>query len=278
MNEVPARNVSSSEIERLVLGIEPTRRAAAPRASRHPIDLVLDGVPFSPGRVSLAMLAGCRDPIGVAGTRSRDTTRAAMRSFSQPGMKSPIAIRMYDRVAPVRAATHQLSVPGGYPSAVAAVARAPAGAASRRGVRRSARRHTGLRGRVTWNQSGGQRSARAMGSGRGLDQRAGGRPSTWRRPRRISPASSKRSRRPRRVAIAADRAGRRYSDPARRCRSLPTIRSAIFRSKPSPQIPTTFRRAKSFRPVTPQPRSSSRPVTFQLGKLLTNQEKFFFNP
>ena len=24
--------------------------------------------------------------------------------------------------------------------------------------------------------------------------------------------------------------------------------------------------------------SSSRPVTFQLGKLLTNQEKFFFNP
>ena len=161
MNEVLAERFVE-KIERLVLGIEPTDALRASRVA-HPIDLVLDGVPYPPGAMSSEDLAGMPDPIGTLGAIPRHNSCRHALIF-KPGIKSPIAIRMYDRLR--RFVPRRISYP------------IPANIKCRRRRRacggrrcfparrmRSARRVTGLRGRVTWNQSPANEVAGAMGSG-----------------------------------------------------------------------------------------------------------------
>jgi hypothetical protein len=185
VNEVLAERFVE-QLERLVLGIEPIDALRASRIA-HPIDLVLDRVPFSPEALSWEGIAGMPDPIGTLGAIPRHNSCRHALIF-KPGIKSPIAIRMYDRFRRFVPAADQLSDPFGHSSAVAAVACTPASVVSRCGLRGERKRY-GV-ARTSYLESiPGQRASRAMGSGGSLDWGAGCGSGPWRRPRRISPHS-----------------------------------------------------------------------------------------
>lgn len=273
MNEVlPERFVE--KIERLVLGIEPTDALRASRIA-HPIDLVIDGVPYPPGGMSSEDPAGIPDPIGTLGAIPRHNSCRHAVIF-KPGIKSPIAIRMYDRFR--RFVPRRISYPipaniqvPSPPSRVRRPALFPGAAYA---VSESV---TGLRGRVTWNQSpasevparwvrveasiGAQVVGRAHGDDRGeflliLDSEAAGLgelPSPL-----IAQVEVFGPGAP--VPIPA-------SDPLGDL-PLETLAADPDDVSPGEKLPPGYASTAS----------SSRPVTFQLGKLLTNQEKFFFNP
>lgn len=149
MNEIlPSRFVE--RIDRLMLGIEPLDAERRARVA-HPIDLVLDGPPVPPHERPSMVDALFPDPIGALRQIPRhDSCRHAL--LFTPGVTSPVTIRMFDRSR--RFVARRISYP--IPADIRVVSpptrvRRPAlfpGAAY--DVSPTA---TGLRGRVTWNQS-----------------------------------------------------------------------------------------------------------------------------
>jgi len=273
MNEfLPERFVE--KIERLVLGIEPTDALRGARIAR-PIDLVIDGVPYPPIEMPWEDAMGFPNPVGTLHEIDRHNSCRPRADF-KPGVKSPIAIRMYDRFR--RFAPRRISYP--IPADIHTPApplrmRRPAlfpGAAYP--ISESV---TGLRGRVTWNQSsanevparwvrveakvGEQVVGRAYGDDRGeflliLDSEAAG----------IGDLPAPLIAQvivfgpPAPVAIPAD-------DPAG---DLPL---EVLAADPDDVSP-----GEKLPPGYAATASSQRPVTFQLGRILSNQPKFFFNP
>jgi len=262
------------KIERLVLGIEPTDALRGARIA-HPIDLVIDGTPYPPGEASWESLAGMPDPIGTLAKIPRHNSCRHALIF-KPGVKSPIAIRMYDRerrfvprriIYPIPADIHtpappsRVRRPALFPGAAYAISESV----------------TGLRGRVTWSQP----TANEV-------------PARW---VRVD------------ARIEANLVGRAYGDDRGEFLLVLDSEAAGLGDLPSPlavQV-TVFGPAAPL-PISPQdPFSdlpletlaadpddvspgeklppgyaatahSSRVVNFELGKLLTNQDKFFFNP
>ena len=95
MNEfIPNRFIE--RIERLVLGLEPTDALRGSRIS-NPIDLVIDGVPYPPSEMSWDSVVGLPDPIGILREIPRHNSCRHALIF-KPGVKSPIVIRMFDRL------------------------------------------------------------------------------------------------------------------------------------------------------------------------------------
>lgn len=273
MNEVLAERFVE-KIERLVLGIEPTDALRASRIA-HPIDLVTDGVPHPPGGMSSEDPAGILDPIGTLGAIPRHNSCRHAVIF-KPGIKSPIAIRMYDRFR--RFVPRRISYPipaniqvPSPPSRVRRPALFPGAAYA------VSETVTGLRGRVTWNQSaanevpvrwvrvealiGAQVVGRAHGDDRGeflliLESEAAG----------LGELPS-----PLIAQVAVFGPGAPVPIPASDPLGdlpLETLAADPDDVSPGEKLPPGYASTVS----------SSRPVTFQLGKLLTNQEKFFFNP
>ena len=272
MNEfLPAQFVE--RVERLVLGLEPVDAQRGARIAR-PIDLVLDGVPWPPGEMSWEGLAGFADPIGILREIPRHNSCRHALLYS-PKMKGPIAIRMYDRQR--RFVPRRISYP--IPADIRTVAppsrvRRPAlfpGAAY--DVSETA---TGMRGRVTWNKPAvgevvarwvrveaaidGQVVGRAHGDDRGefllmLNSDAGGLGDL------PSPLVAQVTvfGPPAPVAIP-------NHDP------LGDLPLELLAADPDDLSP-----GAKLPPGYAATANSSRPVTFELGTLLTNQDKFFFN-
>jgi hypothetical protein len=259
-------------VERLILGIEPTDAQRRMRIA-HPIAVVLDRPSFAPAPSSWETALGMSDPIGARyPVRRHDSCRHAL--VFPPDMQSPIAIRMYDRER--RFVPRRISYPlpadirvASPPSRVRRPALFPGAAYD---VGQIA---TGIRGRVTWSQSpvnevparwvrveaviNGQVVGRAAGDDRGeflllLRSEAGGlgdlpvpliaQVTVFGPPAPIAPvADDPFADLPLEVLLA---------DPD-------TI-------SPGENLPVGYASTAL----------SSRPVTFELGRLLTNQDKFFF--
>jgi hypothetical protein len=262
------------KIERLVLGIEPTDALRGSRIA-HPIDLVLDGVPYPPAEMSWEDALGFPNPIGkLVEIERHNSCRHAL--IFKPGIKSPIPVRMYDRARQFAPRRISYPIPADIhtpapPSRVRRPALFPGAAYP---ISESV---TGLRGRVTWNQPaanevparwvrveakvGDQVVGRAHGDDRGeflliLDPAAAGLgdlPSSLVAQVTVfGPAAP--------VAIPANDP---YGD-------LPL---EILAADPDDVSP-----GEKLPPSYASTASSHRPVTFQLGRLLTNQPKFFFTP
>jgi hypothetical protein len=272
MNEVlPSRFVE--RIERLVLGIEPTDAQRGTRIA-HPIDVVLDKQSFSPAPETWETLLGFADPIGSRHAIDRHHSCRHALVFP-PALASPIAIRMWDRAR--RFVPRRLSYP------VPAVITTPSPPSR---VRRPAlfpgaaydvaQTATGIRGRVTWNQPatgevparwvrvearvGGQVVGRAHGDDRGefvllLRSEAGGLGDL------PSPLVAQVTvfGPPAPVAI----------DPADPLSDLPleTLAADPDVVSPGDALPAGYASTAL----------SSRAVTFELGRLLTHVDKFFFS-
>jgi len=263
-------------IDRLMLGIEPVDALRAGRIAK-PIDVVLDGVPYPPSAPHGAEQAwdqvmGFPDSIGaLTGIPRHNSCRHAL--LFEPGMTSPVVIRMFDRrrrfaprrisypvPADILTASPRVRRPALFPGAAYDVSDA----------------FTGMRGRVTWNQStasevparwvrveasiDGQVVGRAHGDDRGeflllLDSAAGGLGDL------PSPLTAQVTvfGPPAPVAVPAN-------DPLG---DLPveTLLADPDDVSPGEKLPAGYASTAQ----------SSRPVTFQLGALLTNQAKFFFN-
>jgi hypothetical protein len=273
MNEfLPNRFVE--RIERLVLGLEPTDALRGARIA-HAIDLVIDGVPFPPSEMSWDSVIGLPDPIGILREIPRHNSCRHALIF-KPGVKSPIIIRMFDRLRrfvarrisyPIPADIHTVSPP----SRVRRPALFPGAAYD------ISETVTGLRGRVTWNQPalnevparwvrvaatmGDQVVGRAHGDDRGefmlvLDSEAGGLGDL------PAPLVAQVTifGPPAPVAIPAD-------DP------FGDLPIEILAADPDDISP-----GEKLPPGYAATALSSRPVTFELGRMLTDQPKFFFNP
>jgi hypothetical protein len=268
---LPSRFVE--RVERLILGIEPTDAQRRTRIA-HPIQVVLDKPSFSPAAPSWDLALGFADPIGARHPIPRhDSCRHAL--VFPPGLDSPIAIRMYDparRFVPRRIS---YPIPGGIavaapPSRVRRPALFPGAAYD------VAQTATGIRGRVTWSQSlvdevaarwvrveaviGGQVVGRAYGDDRGeflllLRSEAGGLGDL------PAPLVAQ-------VTVFGPPAPIVVS-PGDPFGDLPveTLLADPDTISPGEQLPVNYASTVS----------SSRPVTFELGRLLTNQDKFFFN-
>ncbi len=262
------------KVERLALGIEPLdalRRERIP----HPVDLVLDGVPPPGNEVSWEDVMGFPNALGrLAAIERHNSCRHAL--ILRKGIKSPIAIRIADRTR--RFVPRRISYPipadihsPGPPSRVRRPALFPGAAYA---VSETA---TGLRGRVTWNQSpvnevparwvrveariGEQVVGRAHGDDRGeflliLRNEASGLGEL------PSPLIA-------RVTVFGPPAPPPIS-PGDPLSDLPleTLAADPDDVSPGEKLPPGYA-------ATAQ---SARAVTFQLGRLLTNQAKFFFNP
>jgi hypothetical protein len=267
-------------VDRLMLGIEPLDALRAGRIAQ-PIDIVLDGVPLPasaasapPGRVAAwNRLMGFPDAVGTLSRIPRHSSCRHALLF-KPGMKSPIAIRMFDRQR--RFAPRRISYP------VPADIHTPAPRVRRPALYPGAAydvsgTFTGMRGRVTWNQPdagevparwvrveakiNGQLVGRAHGDDRGeflllLDSTAGGLgdlPSPLQAQVTVFGPPSP-------VAVPAD-------DPLG---DLPveTLLADPDDVSPGEKLPPGYAATAL----------SSRAVNFQLGALLTQQAKFFFNP
>jgi hypothetical protein len=267
-------------VDRLMLGIEPLDALREGRVAQ-PVEIVLDGVPrpfdaawieADPARAWERAL-GLPDATGALARIPRhDSCRHAL--VYRPPLASPIAIRLFDRARRFAPRRIRYPVPAdiGTPSPRI---RRPAlypGAAYLAGE--SA---TGLRGRVTWNQSavgevpvrwarveasiGGQVVGRAHGDERGeflllLDCHAGGLgdlPSPLTAVVTVfAPAAQ--------PALPAD-------DP------LGDLPLEALLADPDDVSP-----GHKLPPGYVSSASSSRPVDFTLGRLLTQQPKFFLNP
>jgi hypothetical protein len=267
-------------IERLVLGIEPLdalRRSRIP----HPLDLVIDGAPLlnggahRPREISWDAVFGLPDPIGrLAEVPRHNSCRHAL--LFKPGIKSPIAIRLFDwtrrfvprRISyPIPADIHTVAPPSRvrrpalFPGAAYAISETV----------------TGLRGRVTWNEPelnevparwvrveariDGQIVGRAHGDDRGeflliLDGAAGGVGDL------PAPLVAEVT-----VFGPAIRPPIPANDPFG---DLPVevLAGDPDDISPGEQIPLGYMANAH----------SGRPVIFELGRLLTDQPKFFFNP
>jgi hypothetical protein len=257
-------------IDRLLLGIEPIDAQRRTRIA-HPIDLAVDGEPYPMTELSFE-IPGIADPLGSLSRIPRHPScRHAL--VHPPAMASPIAVRLYDgarRYVPRRVRYPIPADPAaqGPPSRVRRPALFPGAAYD---VSATA---TGMRGRVTWNQSttdevparwvrveasiNGQIVGRAHGDDRGefvllLRSEAGGvgaLPSplvaqvTVFGPPAPIPVPSNDPLGDLPVEIAAD------PDTVSPGETLPAGYAATAHS--------------------------SRAVTFELGRLLTRQDKFFF--
>ena len=260
-------------IERLVLGIEPTDAQRGTRIA-HPIDVVLDKRAFSPVPESWETLLGFADPIGSRHVIERHHSCRHALVFP-PDYPSPITIRMWDRTR--RFVPRRLSypVPGDItkaspPSRVRRPALFPGAAYD------VAATATGIRGRVTWKQSasnevparwvrvearaGGQVVGRAHGDDRGefvllLRPEAGGLGDL------PSPLVAQVTvfGPPAPVAI----------DPVDPLSDLPveTLAADPDGISPGEALPAGYASTAL----------SSRAVTFELGRLLTHVDKFFFS-
>jgi hypothetical protein len=268
---LPSRFVE--RVERLILGIEPTDAQRRTRIA-HPIEVVLDKPSFSPVTLSWDLALGFADPIGARHPIPRHNSCRHALVFP-PGMDSPIAIRMYDSARRFVPRRISYPIPGDItvaapPSRVRRPALFPGAAYD---VSQTA---TGIRGRVTWSQSlvnevparwvrveaviGGQVVGRAYGDDRGeflllLRSEAGGLgdlpvPLVAQVTVFGPPAP---------IAVSPD-------DPFG---DLPveTLLADPDTISPGENLPIGYASTVL----------SSRPVTFELGRLLTNQDKFFFN-
>jgi hypothetical protein len=267
---LPGRFVE--RVERLILGIEPIDAERRARIAR-PIDLVLDGVPHPPMEMSWRRAGFFPDPIGALREIPRHNSCRHALVFP-PGMASPITIRMYDRSR--RFVPRRISYPipadirvQSPPSRVRRPALFPGAAYD---VSPTA---TGMRGRVTWSQSvvnevparwvrveaavNGQIVGRAHGDDRGeflliLRSPAGGlgdQPSPLEAQVRVfGPAAP--------PPIPAN-------DPLG---DLP-VETLVA-------DPDAISAGETMPPGYAANLLSTRTVTFQLGTLLTNQDKFFF--
>lgn len=267
-------------VDRLMLGIEPVDAQRAARIAQ-PIEIALDGVPRASSaawitvdpELSWDRLFGFPDAIGsLARIPRHDSCRHAL--VWRPPLASPIAIRMFDRRR--RFAPRRISYP--VPASIATPSpriRRPAlypGAAYPVGDAA-----TGMRGRVTWNQSAanevpvrwarveasinGQVVGRAHGDDRGeflllLDGSAGGLGDL------PSPLTAQ-------VTVFA-----------------PALAPPLAADDPLGDLPleTLVADPDDISPGTKLPpgyastASSSRAVDFTLGRLLIQQAKFFLNP
>jgi hypothetical protein len=270
----------AEHVDRLMLGIEPVDALRAGRVAR-PIDVVLDGAPDSfsePATPERSWERFLGFPDTVAGLpvipRHNSCRHALVFKAGKPGMKSPVVVRIFDRLR--RFAPRRISYP------VPADIHTPSPRVRRPALYPGAAydvsdTFTGMRGRVTWNQPsanevparwvrvearlGGQIVGRAHGDDRGeflllLDSTAGGigqlpSPLTVQVEVFGPPAP---------VALPAN-------DPLG---DLPVETLAVDPDDVSPgeKLPAGYISTAS----------SRRAVTFQLGSLLTNQPKFFFNP
>lgn len=272
MNEfLPSRFVE--RVERLILGIEPLDAQRQARVAQ-PIDVVLDKPTFAPVPSAWDAALGMPDPIGARPPIPRhDSCRHAL--VFPPGLQSPIAIRMVDRTRRFVARRISYPVPADItiaspPSRVRRPALYPGAAYD---VSQTA---TGIRGRVTWNQSpvneaparwvrveaaiNGQIVGRAHGDDRGeflllLRNEAGGLGDL------PSPLVAQVTvfGPPAPVAMPP---GDPFGDLP-----LETLLADPDTVSPGEGLPAGYA-------ATAQ---SSRAVTFELGRLLTNQDKFFFH-
>lgn len=276
MNEfLPSQFVE--RVDRLMLGIEPLDALRAGRVAQ-PIDVVLDGVPYPPSAPSGAAQAwdqvmGFPDSIGAL-TRIPRHNSCRHALLFKPGMKPPVVIRMFDRQR--RFAPRRISypVPGDIHTSSPRVRRPALFPGAAYDVSDT---FTGMRGRITWNQSTsnevpvrwvrveatieGQVVGRAHGDDRGeflllLDSTAGGlgelpAPLTA-QVTVFGPAAP--------VAVPAN-------DPLG---DLPveTLLADPDDVSPGEKLP----------PGYVSTAQSTRAVIFQLGAVLTNQDKFFFHP
>jgi hypothetical protein len=268
---LPARFVE--HVGRLILGIEPTDVHHNARVA-HPIDVVFDTPAFRPAPPSWETALGLPDPIGARPSipRHRSCRHALM---FPPAVDSPIAIRIYDRTR--RFVPRRLSYPipaditvASPPSRVRRPALFPGAAYD---VTPAA---TGIRGRVTWNQSAanevparwvrveavinGHVVGRAHGDDRGefvllLRNEAGGLgdlpvPLVAQVTAFGPPAP---------IVVSPD-------DPLS---DLPveTLAADPDTVSPGETLPAGYASTAQ----------SSRPVTFELGRLMTNQAKWFFH-
>jgi hypothetical protein len=278
MNEfTPAQFVE--RVERLALGIEPQDALRLSRIAL-PIDIALDGMPYpasgprSP-TPSWDRLFGFPDPIGSLRRIPRHNSCRHAFLF-KPGVKSPVVIRLFDdkrrfvarRISyPVPADIHtpspptRIRRPALYPGAAYDVSETA----------------TGMRGRVTWDQStldevpvrwvrveasvGGQIVGRAHGDDRGeflllLDSSAVG----------LADLSSELK-----VLVTVFGPAAPASPPSND--PLADLPIEVLLVDPDDVSP-----GGKLPPAYASTASSSRIVSFRLGVLLTHQDKFFFNP
>jgi hypothetical protein len=267
-------------VDRLMLGIEPVDAQRAARIAQ-PIEVAIDGVPRPSNAAwvpvdaqqSWDRLFGFPDAIGSLTRIPRHASCRHALVYRAP-LASPIAIRMFDRQR--RFAPRRIAYP--VPASIATPApriRRPAlypGAAYPVGDAA-----TGMRGRVTWNQStadempvrwarveasiDGQVVGRAHGDDRGeflllLDGSAGGLGDL------PTPLTAQ-------VTVFAPAAPPPLpADDPLGDLPLETLAADPDDVSPGHKLPPGYASTAS----------SSRPVDFTLGRLLTQQAKFFLNP
>jgi hypothetical protein len=269
---LPAR--FAERVERLVLGIEPTDVQRGTRVA-HPLDVVLDHRSFAPVRRTWATALGLDDAIGMRTPVPRHRSCRHSLVFP-PAYDSPIAIRLFDGTRRLVARRISYAVPAQVAAASPPVrVRRPAlfpGAAY--DVAHTA---TGIRGRVTWKQSAVNEV-----------------PARWVRVE---------------ARIGTRVVGRAHGDDRGEFLLLLRNDAAGLGDLPSPLVAqvTVFGPAAPL-PVAPDDplsdlpletvaadpdevsageklppgyastAASTRAVTFELGRLLTNVDKFFFAP
>ncbi len=267
-------------LDRLMLGIEPVDAQRAARIAQ-PIEVAIDGVPRTSSAAWIPVdpaqawdrLFGFPDAIGALTRIPRhDSCRHAL--VYRPSLTSPIAIRMFDRhrrfaprrisypvPASIATPTSRIRRPALYPGAAYAVGDAA----------------TGMRGRVTWNQAGadelpvrwvrvqasinGQVVGRAHGDDRGeflllLDPSAGGLGDL------PTPLTAQVT-----VFAPAVPPPLPADDPLGDL-PLETLVADPDDVSPGQKLPPGYASTAS----------SSRPVDFTWGRLLTQQAKFFIHP
>ncbi len=276
MNSFLADNFAE-HVDRLMLGIESLDALRGARVAMA-INVVLDGNPAAaraPNDANLAWQHAFGVPDAIGGLQPiprHNSCRHAL--LFKPGLKSPVTIRLYDpqrRFAPrrisypvpadINATAPRVRRPALYPGAAYAISEAS----------------TGLRGRVTWSRAslpevpvrwvrviatlGGQVVGRAHGDERGeflllLNSDAGG----------LGDLPSPLS-----VLVTV------FGPPA----ALPVPANDPLGDLPLEALlvdPDDVSAGEKLPPAYVSTALSSRAVDFELGRLLTQQDKFFFNP
>lgn len=259
-------------IDRLILGVEPIDAQRRTRIA-HPIELAIDGEPYPAMELSQE-IPGIPDPIGRLPRIPRHAScRHAL--VHPPAMTSPIGIRLYDRARRFVPRRISYAIPAdplvlAPPSRVRRPALFPGAAYD---VSPTA---TGIRGRVTWNQAAANEV-----------------PARWVRVE---------------AAINGQIVGRAHGDDRGEFLLLLRSEAAGVGELPSPLVaqvtvfgppapppippndplgdmpvetlaadPDTISAGETLPPGYASTVHSSRPVTFELGMLLTRQDKFFFS-
>jgi hypothetical protein len=262
----------SEHVDRLALGLEPID---APRGERvaWPLEVAIDGIPGTAGTAPDGI--SFPDPIGSLRRITRHRSCRYVLLY-KAGLKTTINLRFFDphrRFAPRRIS---YPIPADINTPSPRVRRPAFFPAAGYAISESV---TGMRGRVTWNQSGvnevparwvrveasinGQVVGRAHGDDRGeflllLNSAAGGQGDL-----------------PNPLDAVVTVFGPPTPQPIAAGDPLGDLPSEILLADPddiSPgiKLPTN--------PPYASTAQSSRTVTFQFGMLLTGQPKFFFNP